>query len=239
MPPTNTATSSRLSASAGTASSALSAERVVEVEVRPAEQGRQQRHVPGDRREVRQQEPPVAVEHAQAPRAQHQERRHRERQPDDADGQLEPVDDQRAGRDLLGVAQEARRDDGHERLGEEHAQDGRRRRDGRQQAEDGAGEPARVLLPPLLQHPAVDRDERRRERPLPQQVLQEVGRPQRQPVDVGEGAGAEKVGDRAVADEPDHAAGEDAGRDQQRPGPVGRRARVLAWAARRRAPPRP
>jgi hypothetical protein len=74
----------------------------------------------------------------------------------------------------------------------------------------------------VLDHPRVERDERSRERPLPEQVLDGVGGPQRRPEDVGVRPDPEVVGERELADEADEPRGEDAEGDQTGAAAAGR-----------------
>jgi len=93
-------------------------------------------------------------------------------------------------------------------------------------AEDGTRESARPLFVATRQHPAVDRDERRRERLLAEQVLQHVGRAEGGLEDVGVRPDAEHGAGRGGAREAGDSAGQDAGADRERapPGALRRRA---------------
>ena len=73
-----------------------------------------------------------------------------------------------------------------------------------------------VEVPSLLYQLRVDRDERRGERPLSQEVLEHVWHAERRAPRVGERRGAEVMSEEALPDEPRDPAEQDAGRDQAR-----------------------
>jgi len=176
--------------------------------------------VPDDRRHVGHQEAAMAVEHPERPRRQHQEPGHREDDPHRPHGQREAVDVHLPRRHPGRVVEEAgrqHRDDQRRQQHPEQHQDADRRH---QQPEDGAGETAGVVAPSLRQQPRVDRDERRRQRLLAEQVLKHVGSPQGVAEDVGERADAEELGDRPLPHQAEDLAQQDAeGNDAGAAGP--------------------
>ncbi len=182
------------------------------------DQGGDHRRVPQHRREIGQEKPPVAVEDRQRPDRQHQQAGHRKKNANPGHGEGEPVDRQLSSGHGRGVAQEARREQHDDRLGEQDPQQGETRRRGHHEAEDGAREAAGLLVPPLLQQAAVDGDERRRERSLAEQVLEHVGDAHGRGQRVLVRADAEIAGEHPLADEPHQPAGQDAGEDARRSG---------------------
>ena len=167
--------------------------------------------VPDDRRHVGQEELAVAVEHAQAPRRQHEEADAREH---DA-GQLD--------REVVLLAVEPRGEHRGQRPGEQDADqaDGAGERD--QQPRDGARQAARLVVAALGPEAGVDRDERRRQHALTQQVLHQVGDAQGRLERVRRRARAEEGADDHLADETGAPGQEDAGGDQHRSAGAGRR----------------
>ena len=83
-------------------------------------------------------------------------------------------------------------------------------------AQGGTREASGFFLPPLLQELGIHRDERRGQGPLPQEILQHVGKAQRRPPGIGEVAGPEPVGEDPVPDEAEDTAQEDARTDEER-----------------------
>ena len=151
----------------------------------------------------------MAVEHPQRPGREHQKAGHREHDLDRRRGEGVAVDRHLPRRHAGGVAEKTGAEHGDDRPGEGEPDQGEGRRRRQQQTEDGAGEAPGLALPPLLEHAAVDRDEGGGDRPLAEQVLEQVGGAEGGLKDVGVRPDAEEVGDGAFAQEADQAAGED------------------------------
>ena len=151
----------------------------------------------------------MTVEHPQAPGRKDQEAGHRKHEADRAHGEREPVH-RRALRRVLQIA-------GHQNRGQRARGEEAEQRDpsgqGAEQAEDRPGEASRVFVATLLAQPAVDRNEGGGERALAEQVLEEIGAPQREAEDVGEGSQPEGMSEDALAEETDQSATKNAGRD--------------------------
>jgi hypothetical protein len=84
-----------------------------------------------------------------------------------------------------------------------------------EQREDRPGHAAGLPMPALLEQLGVDRNERRAERALAEQVLQHVRHPQARAEDVGVERRAEVLGEDTLADEARDAAEQDAAGDQE------------------------
>ena len=98
----------------------------------------------------------------------------------------------------------------------DHTDHGHRARDQRQQRADRSRDARRLLGPALRQQPRVDRDERRRQHALAQQILQHVRNLQRGLVRIRSRRDPEEVADRAIADEPGDLRQQDPGPDRDR-----------------------
>ncbi len=164
-------------------------------------QRRDDRQVPDHRRDVGEEEPPVAVEHAETPRGEHQQSRAREENPHQPRGGL-------ALRAL-----ESRSDDVDEPRGQQDAREHQHRDRESQERRDGARGGAGIRLSSLRPEAGVHRDERGGEHAFAEQVLEEVGNPERGVERVGRVGGAEVVGEDSIANQADDPAQQDAGRD--------------------------
>jgi hypothetical protein len=155
----------------------------------------------------------VAVQDAEAPRRQDEQRHAREEHAHQHDGERAPLAVE-AGREEIDQ-QRRRRDAESDERGH------RQRERGAHRARDAprAGDVA------LGEEPRIHRDERRREHALAEQVLQQVGNAERGLQRVGDGGVSEVVRQRALAHEAGDAAREDARRDQRREATGARRAR--------------
>ena len=151
-------------------------------------------------RDVGQEEAPVAVQHAQAPGRQHQ----------DAGAGEQDAHQVDAGLALLAAV--AGGEHVHQQRRRQHARQHQHRHDQRQHAGHRARHPPGLVLPLLLHQPHVDRDERRRQHPLAEQVLQQVRQLHRVGERVGRVPGAQVVRQRPAAHEP-----RDARRGRSRP----------------------
>ena len=170
----------------------------------PARQGQRRDHRPVQhhRGGVGEEEAPVAVQHPQAPGGEDQGAGGGEEDAHQSDGQR-----------VIGPGQ-PRRDHRHD--------EGRRQHAGRHQRGRGGGqEPAHrprhaigLLLLAPGQQVRVDGDERAREDALAQQVLEQVGDPQRGVEHAGDRPAAQVVGEDPLPDEPADARQEDAARHQ-------------------------
>ena len=107
------------------------------------------------------------------------------------------------------LALESRRDHGDEPRREQHAGQHQRRGHQSQQRGHRACHPAGLRVVPAGAKSGVDRDERGREHAFAEQVLQEVGDPERGVERVGGVGGAEVVREDPVPDQPDDPAEED------------------------------
>ena len=160
--------------------------------------------VPHHWRGVRQEELAVAVQDPEAPGRQHEESGAGEEDPHQADGQF-----------ALG-ALEARRDEVDEERRRQDAKEHQHADHERKQSADGARHLPRFHLVARTQQAGVDRDERRRERALAEQVLQQVRNAERRGEGVRGIADAEVVTEHPHPHQPDDAAGQDAQRHHQR-----------------------
>ena len=163
--------------------------------------------VPHHRRGVGEEELPVAVEDAQAPRREHQEPGAGE---EDA-GELDRLGEGRGPG--LGEATHHQPDDPRRA---EDPQRHQQRHHQREQPEHRPCHPVGVLaLRPSPEEPGVDGDERGREHPLAEEVLEDVGDPQRGGEGPGERRDAEEVGEGPLTDEAHQPREEDAQRHQR------------------------
>ena len=135
----------------------------------------------------------MAVEHAEAPRRQHQQRDTREQDAYEID------------RERARVAGEAGREDLDEHVRERDARECDRARDEREQRADGARDERGLRVLALGLQPRVDRDERRGQHALAEQVLQQIRNAQRRAKRAGIGRDPEVVRDRTLADQPGEA----------------------------------
>ena len=161
------------------------------------------RRAPHHRRDVAEEEAMVAVQDPEAERREDEQRRSREEDADQQDGERALVA-REAGSD--GVDEERRRGDADHR--ERGGDDG-------EQSGDGAGDLARFLLVALRAERCVDRDERGAEDAFPEKVLEEVGNLEGGVVRVGRVGGAEVVPEDALPDESRETAEEDPGGDER------------------------
>ncbi len=159
----------------------------------------------------------VTVEDAEAPRRDHQEPDAREENADDADGQDAYIA-VKAGGDQIENPRRREHSDEHENT---HAE--------RQQRREDASDAACQFFVVVGEKFRVDRDERRREDPLSEQVLQEVGDLQRGLERVRRLRAAEVVGEDAFADETGDPAQQNARRDEH-----GKAAGAGPWTRLRR-----
>ncbi len=189
------------------------------------------RRIPENRREIRQKELAVTVAHAQRPGREHQRRGHRKDPAHRGHRQLVAVDAGLSQDDELAVAQEAGGQESDDRPREEHAECRRSSGDGHQERKDRTRESPGLVALAGGQQPRIDRDERRRERLLAEQVLQQVGQSQRGAEDVGMRTDAEEGPQGAGPEQARQPAAEDAGGDRKRPprpsGPPQRRQTIL------------
>ena len=164
----------------------------------------------------------MAVEDAEAPRGEHEQAGTRET----GSGPAGSVD-------LALLAGEAGRDDRDEPGREQHA--GQHERRATTSASSAATAPATrraSASSPAGAQPGVDRDERGGEHAFAEQVLQEIGDPERRVERVGRVGGAEVVREDSVANQPDEPAEEDArGHHHRRSGASGAAAAVRTGAA--------
>lgn len=161
-------------------------------------------------------------EHAERPRRQDEDARHREEDPHELRGER-PL-----------VPMKSRRDEAGEGRGEQRSEDAQRHDEHEQCPEGGAREPSRprVAVEPELR---VDRDEGRAERALAEEVLRDVSDPERGRDRVGRFTGAEVVGDDLLPREADEARREDPDRDERGAAPAARPSvRLLRDRDRRR-----
>jgi hypothetical protein len=162
-------------------------------------------HVHQGRSDVGEEEPPVAVQHAETPRRQHEDPDRRRDDPHQRHRELERVLTQAGGQDR-----------GHG-PGEGNHQQNQGADDGSQEPRDGPSDTARVVLPALREQPAVGRDDRRGEHTLAEKALQHVRDPIRGGVRIGRVPRPEEVPDRALAHQPRHPRQENPGAHQSRP----------------------
>ena len=163
------------------------------------------RGVPHHRRGVRQQEPVMAVEHAQAPRG-------KDEQPGAGKQHADDLNRERA---LL--ARESRSDDRDQRRRGEDSGEHDGGHDERKERGDCAGDPVGFAPLAARDERGVDGNERRRQRALAEQILEEVGNPERGVERVGRvGLQPEVVRENPQPDEARQAAAQDAHRDQKR-----------------------
>ena len=189
----------------------------------------------------------MRVEDAQAPGRHHQQRGHREHDADAGDRDGKTIDRAQTRRHRLGVAEQAGVEERHDRARQRDPRERDPRRQRHQQREAGGGEARRVLAAPRRDQLRVERDERRRQRLLAEQVLHHVGTAEDGDEDVAEGGDAEEVRRHPLAQEPGDPAQQDAGGDLRRAAaahPLGRSSgapvTALAVAGGRAAPrPRP
>ena len=191
--------------------------------------GRDDGAVPEDGRGVREEETAVAVEDAEAEGREDEEAGAGKEDPDEPDRQLAPLPGEAWGED---VDEERRRQD---------AQCRQENRQERQERSDRTCRAARLLLLPLCEKARVDGDERRRQRALAEEVLENVRGAERRPEGVRRQGAAEVVGEDPLADEPREPAQEDPCADEEgvrRRGPAdpGHRSFSVARAARARMP---
>ena len=179
--------------------------------------GPDDRRIPENRREIRQKKLAVTVAHAQRPGRKHQCRGHRKDPAHRGHRQLVAVDAGLTEGDELAVAQEAGGQESDDRPCEEHAERRRPAGDGHQEREDRPREPPGLVALAGGQQARIDRDERRRERLLAEQVLQQVGQSQRGAENVGVRPDAEEGPQGAGPEQARQPAAEDAGGDGKRP----------------------
>ena len=158
------------------------------------------RGVPHHRGGVREQKPAMAVEHAQAPRRQHQQPGARKQ------------DAHELNRERALIAVEPGRDEIDEQRRGEHAGEDDRAHHQREERQDGAGHAVGIAPLALCDERRVDRDERRRQRAFAEQILQNVGNAERRAEGVGFGAEAEVVREDALPDQAGQPRQQDAGR---------------------------
>ena len=103
--------------------------------------------------------------------------------------------------------------DGDEWRGQGHAEQHQGGGCRHEQPEDGAGKAPGLAGAPVVEQAAVDGDERRRDRALAQQILEQVWSSERGFEDVGMGADAEEGGCGGLAYQAQEAATKDAGGD--------------------------
>ena len=145
----------------------------------------------------------MAVEDAEAPGREHQQRRAGEQDADKLDGEQ------------ARLAPEAVGDHVDQRGREEHAQQHQHRGDQHQDGEDGGGRAGGLFVALFGVQPRVDGDERRRQNAFAKEVLQHVRDAEGGFEGVGGHGVAEVVGEDALAHQADDFGEQDAGRDGQ------------------------
>ena len=168
------------------------------------------RGVPHDRRGVRQQEAAVAVEHAEAPRGEHEQ------------AGAGKQDANEPNRQLALLALEPGRDDVDEERRREHADEDDDAHREREKRGHRARHPVGVATLAAGEERGVHGNERRRQRAFAEQVLQEIGNAERGAERVGFDAQAEIVREDPLPDEAGQPRQQDAGRDEaERRAPAG------------------
>ena len=201
--------------------------RILQARATAEEHCRDDRQVPHHGRHVRQEESSVAVQHAQAPRREHQQPHTRKHDAHERRGE-------RASR-----RREARREQCHQLRGPDDADQHQRRRQQRQQREHRTGNAHRFRVAPFGAQARVHRDERRGQRAFTEEVLQQVRDAQRGTQCAASHRSPEHMRDHGVARKTEHATDQDPCRDQRGTRSARKLADGCRVVSRRHAPARP
>ena len=181
---------------------------------------RDHRDVPHHAARVGQQESPMAVQDAEAPGRHGEQPRAGKQDADDPD------------REVALLAVESRRDRRDEQRRRDDADEHEHRDDEREQRGHRAGHAVRFAAIAAREQRRIDRNERSRERPFAEQVLQEIRDAERRRERVGGVvAEAEVVREDALANEASQPAQENSGGDKRRAAGLSQ-CPLLAWPGR-------